>query len=106
MADRDYAINQDLTALVSTSSELDARYLNYAIGSVAEGVARDAVGTGVTGVTRDYINNAEIYLPPLETQLQIVHQIDEEKSQVDSARKLIETYEVKTQAVIAKLWSE
>ncbi|MEI6216221.1 MAG: restriction endonuclease subunit S, partial [Actinomycetes bacterium] len=105
-ADRDYAINQDLTAIVSNSPKLDEKFLSYAIADVARNVARDAVGVGVTGVTRDYINKCMIPLPPISTQREIVRQIEQEKSQIQSAKALIETYEARTQKVIAKLWSE
>ena len=105
-ADRDYAINQDLTALVSKNAELNEKFLSVAIGEVAKNVARDAVGVGVTGVTRDYINKSKIPLPPISTQIEIVNRIEIEKGQIESAKKLIETYEARTQAVIAKLWSE
>ena len=105
-ADRDYAINQDLTALVSKNTELNEQFLSIAIGEVAKNVARDAVGVGVTGVTRDYINKCKIPLPQISTQIEIVNRIEIEKSHIESAKKLIETYEARTQAVIAKLWSE
>jgi hypothetical protein len=36
----------------------------------------------------------------------ILSSIAEEKAQIDSARRLIETYEARTMTVIAKLWSE
>lgn len=103
-ADKDYAINQDLTAIVSKSPKLDEKFLSYAIGDVAINVARDAVGIGVTGVTRDYINKSTIPLPPISTQLEIVRQIEHEKTQIQSAKALIEAYEARTQTVIAKLW--
>ncbi len=104
-ADKDYAINQDLTAIVSKSPKLDEKFLSYAIAEVARNVARDAVGVGVTGVTRDYINKSTIPLPPMSTQLEIVHQIEHEKSQVQGAKALIEAYEAKTSTLIAKLWN-
>ena len=104
-ADKDYAINQDLTAIVSKSPKLDEKFLSYAIGDVAIKVARDAVGIGVTGVTRDYINKSTIPLPPISTQLEIVRQIEHEKTQIQSAKALIEAYEARTQTVIAKLWN-
>lgn len=105
-ADKDYAINQDLTALVSKTPKLDEKFLSYAIGVVASNVARDAVGVGVTGVTRDYINSSKIPLPPIETQLEIVREIEREKAQVESAKELIKSYGGRTKDVIAKLWSE
>lgn len=65
----------------------------------------------ITGVTVPKLNqermrSIEIPVPPIDVQLEIAAEVDLERSQVESAMKLIETYEAKTQAVIAKLWSE
>ena len=48
----------------------------------------------------------KIPLPPLETQQQIVSQIEAERALVESAKKLIEIYEQKIKEVIAKIWEE
>jgi type I restriction enzyme M protein len=106
IADQDYAINQDLTALVPKSKNLDNKYLWIISELVAERIKNNAVGIGVNGVTRDFVINEEIPLPPLETQQQIVSQIEAEQALVESAKKLIEIYEQKTKAVIKKLWEE
>jgi hypothetical protein len=47
-----------------------------------------------------------IVVPTIEVQNLILSSIAEEKAQIDSARRLIETYEARTKTVIAKLWSE
>ena len=65
----------------------------------------------ITGVTVPKLNQErmraiEIPLPPLALQENLALDIEKERAQVDSAKKLIETYEARTQAAIAKLWSE
>ena len=65
----------------------------------------------ITGSAQPQITGAslkpfEIPIPPIDEQDRIVELIDAEASQVDSAKMLIETYETRSQAVIAKLWSE
>jgi hypothetical protein len=65
----------------------------------------------ITGVTVPKLNQErmraiEIPLPPLALQENLALDIEQERAQVDSAKKLIETYEARTQAVITKLWSE
>lgn len=65
--------------------------------------------TGTGGLQRipvDYVKDYLIPLPPLDDQASIVAKIEKESQFIDSARELIKTYEAKTQAVIAKLWSE
>ena len=52
------------------------------------------------------IEELEMPLPSLAVQQSIVRRIDIENESVMAAQKLIETYEARTQAVIAKLWSE
>jgi len=52
-----------------------------------------------------FFENLTIPLPPLETQQKIVAQIEAERQSVESAKKLIEIYEQKTKATIAKLWN-
>ncbi len=106
IADQDYAINQDLTALVSKGKNLDPQYLWLITEIVAERVKDSAIGVGVTGVTRDFVINQEIPLPPLEIQKQIVEKIEAERALVESAKKLIDIYEEKTKETIAKLWEE
>ena len=107
IADKDYAINQDLTALVSKNyNNLDHGFLYLIAEIVANKIKQNAVGIGVTGVTREFVVSQLIPLPPLETQQQIVSQIEAERALVESTKKLIEIYEQKTKAVINKLWEE
>ena len=69
------------------------------------------LNTVITGSAQPQITGAslkpfEIPIPPIDEQTRIVEVIDAEALYVDSAKKLIETYEARTQDVIAKLWSE
>ena len=48
--------------------------------------------------------NLEIYLPNLETQQQIVSEIEKERELVESNKKLVEVYENKIKSVIQKIW--
>jgi len=106
IADQDYAINQDLTALVVNTDKLDAKYLWLISEIVAERIKINAVGVGVTGVTRDFVINQEIPLPTLKIQKQIVEKIEAERVLVESSKKLIDIYEQKTKEVLSNLWSE
>ena len=88
--------------------QVSSTYVKYLYSSSY--VIRQILATADGGTVGTYtITNAKetkIPVPSIEMQLEIVSAIEEEKSNVDSAKKLIETYEAKTQAVIAKLWSE
>jgi type I restriction enzyme M protein len=48
----------------------------------------------------------KIPLPPLDTQQQIVAEIEAEQALVDANRELIERFEKKIQATIARIWGE
>ena len=58
------------------------------------------------GLNMPLIREIEVPIPSLELQNNIVSGFILEKDQVNSAMKLIATYEARIQAVIAKLWSE
>ena len=48
----------------------------------------------------------EIPLPPLETQQQIVAEIEAEQALVAANRELIARFEKKIQATLARVWGE
>ena len=52
------------------------------------------------------INDLEIPLPPLETQREIVAEIEAERALVESNRKLVEIFEKKIQVRLAEIWGE
>jgi type I restriction enzyme M protein len=65
----------------------------------------------ITGVTVPKLNQErmraiEIPLPSIELQQAFVDEIEIERAGVDSAKKLIDIYEMKTQDALMKLWSD
>lgn len=106
-ADDDYAINQDLTALVSVDEhKLTPRFLFMVAPMISSLVERSAEGIGVRGVTKSFLSEINIPLPPLETQQAIVAEIEAEQALVAANRELIERFEKKIQAAIARVWGE
>ncbi|MBN8545942.1 MAG: N-6 DNA methylase [Ignavibacteria bacterium] len=100
-ANDDYAINQDLTALIPNGL-LDGRYL-YAISShISNQIDASAQGIGVRGVNRDFVANFQIPLPPLEIQKEIVAEIEGWQKIIDGARQVVENY--KPQIEIDPSW--
>ena len=71
-----------------------------------DGVSMYLTGSSRTRISRSNLGKVLIPVPPLEIQHKIVEEIEHERKQVVSAAKLIQTYEARTQDVIAKLWSE
>lgn len=61
------AVNQDLTGLVVLDAKiLNASFLFWAMKQCAKHIADSAQGLGVKGVTRSFVFNLEIPLPPLD----------------------------------------
>jgi len=57
-------------------------------------------------ISKNQILSIKLPIPPIEVQRTIIHAINLEEESVKAAKSLIELYEARTQAVIAKLWSE
>lgn len=92
-ADDDYAINQDLTALVSKDNEhLDPEFIRVAAHHIADVVERNAVGIGVRGVTRSFLSGLQIPLPPLDVQKEIVAEIEGYQKVINGARAVLDHY--------------
>ncbi|MHB1592002.1 MAG: N-6 DNA methylase, partial [Sulfuricella sp.] len=93
-ADDDYAINQDLTALISRDkNKLDPGYLFHIAGHLAEVVEKNAQGIGVRGVTRSFLSDLTIPLPPLAIQQEIVAEIEGYQKIIQGARQVVENYQ-------------
>jgi len=92
-ADDDYAINQDLTALVSKNIEcLAPEFIRVVAPHIATVVERNAEGIGVRGVTRSFLSELEIPLPPLDVQKEIVAEIEGYQKVIDGARAVLDNY--------------
>jgi len=89
----DYAINQDLTALVSKDAErLDPEFLHILALHIAAVVERNAEGIGVRGVTRNFLSELRLPLPSLEVQKEIVAEIEGYQKVIDGARAVVDNY--------------
>ena len=92
-ANDDYAINQDLTALVSKDTErLDPEFIRVVALHIASVVERNAEGIGVRGVTRSFLSELQIPLPPLEVQKEIVSEIVGYQKVINGAHAVLEHY--------------
>jgi len=92
-ANDDYAINQDLTALVSKDNErLAPEFIRVAAHHIAQVVERNAEGIGIRGVTRRFLSELQIPLPPLEVQKEIVAEIEGYQKVINGARAVLDHY--------------
>lgn len=63
-------------------------------------------GAAIPGISREHVLELPIPLPPLETQLAIVAEIDAEQALIESARALIVRMEKKIEAALSHIWSD
>ena len=56
--------------------------------------------------TKGGMEQREFPVPPIETQRQIVAQIEKEQALVNANKQLIEIFEQKIKGKIAKIWGE
>jgi type I restriction enzyme M protein len=90
-----FAINQDLTALVAKNVQvLHPRFLFAMSRRLASVVEANAQGIGVKGVTRSFVGDLDIPLPPLDVQQQIVAEIEGYQKVIDGARQVLGGYKV------------
>lgn len=92
-ADEEYAINQDLTAIVSKDvSRLAPEFIRVVAHHIASVVERSAEGIGVRGVTRNFLSELKIPLPPLKVQKEIVGEIEGYQKVIDGSRAVVDNY--------------
>ena len=104
--DEEFSLLSSVAVLRGKCGYLDSRFLCYFLNST-DGRSRMLSlmsGVAIRRLTLTKINQAEIALPPLETQQTIVAEIEAEQSLVAANRELIERFEKKIQAVIARVW--
>jgi type I restriction enzyme M protein len=95
--DEAVAINQDLTALTPTDDRLLPEFLKCVAPRLASQIDAAAVGVGVRGVTREFVGDLEIPLPPLEEQRRIVAEIEGYQKVLDGARQILAGYRPRLQ---------
>jgi restriction endonuclease S subunit len=82
-------------------------YINIIKDSFRRGGKLNMTGTGgLQRVPIDFVKSSIIPLPDIETQRQIVAQIEKEQQLVNANKQLIEIYEQKIKDRIAKVWGE
>lgn len=99
------ALNQDLTALIFDESIINKLYAYYYLISISGKIENDGHGATVKGVTRDYVKEIKIPLPPFEEQKEIVRRIQEEQYLINSNKKLITLFQQKINNKINTLWN-
>ena len=107
--DNKYLLNQRVGKFEILSKKLNKQFLYYVANT--DNFRRQLFANSAGGVRQSNISNKGIEsiliaLPPIETQLQIVAQIEKEQTLVNANKQLIEIFEQKIKDRIAKVWGE
>ena len=106
-SDRRFCFQRHI-ALIRTGLQLNNGFLHCLLSSPFMLQQADQAATGVAQktVSLNSLRNFQIPLPPLETQKQIVAEIEAEQALIAANRELIERFEKKIQATLARVWGE
>ena len=84
-------------------------YIYYIINSnrfISEGTPQMTGTGGLRRLTKDFVLNYPVSLPPLNEQRKIVNQTEEEIAIVEQNKRLIEIFEKKINDKISEVWGE
>ncbi|RKJ72765.1 restriction endonuclease subunit M/S [Butyricicoccus sp. 1XD8-22] len=84
-------------------------YIYYIINSnrfIVEGTPQMTGTGGLQRLTKDFVLNYPVSLPPLDVQRRIVSQTEEEITIVEQNKRLIEIFEKKINDKISEVWGE
>lgn len=84
-------------------------YIYYIINSnrfISEGTPKMTGTGGLRRLTKDFVLNYPVSLPPLDEQRKIVNQTEEEIAVVEQNKRLIEIFEKKINDKISEVWGE
>lgn len=100
------SFNQDIIAIQRKTKKLIQEYLFYYLKSTSAVHIKNGIKPGVTvqSFHNGYFKKLLIPLPTIETQRQIVAQIEKEQELVNANKQLIEIFEQKIKDRIAKVW--
>lgn len=100
------AINQAVAAILIKKDKIVNQFLYYQLQGLYEYLREisDARGGNQSNLNSKLIKELKIRIPPLETQRQIVAQIEKEQALVNANKELIEIFEQKIKERIAKVW--
>lgn len=100
------ATNQAIACGTCKPEIMNEMFLLYYLQSQKNLFVKAGVGGAQPNISQGIVKDWPIPVPPMIEQEEILEVIAVEKSHVESAKKLIQTYENRSQALIAKLWKE
>lgn len=101
--------SSEFFVLRATPEKVLPEYIYYIINSnrfISEGTPQMTGTGGLRRLTKDFVLNYPVSLPPLDEQRKIVNQTEEEIAIVEQNKRLIETFEKKINDKISEVWGE
>lgn len=101
--------SSEFFVLRATPEKVLPEYIYYIINSnrfISEGTPKMTGTGGLRRLTKDFVLNYPVSLPPLDEQRKIVNQTEEEIAIVEQNKRLIEIFEKKINDKISEVWGE
>lgn len=86
---QDTAINQDLKGISFSNDTIDKHFFVQWYRSIADHIISNGRGATVKGVTLDFMKNLSVPVPPMETQEQIVAELDQINDLIAKNREML-----------------
>lgn len=96
---QDTAINQDLKGISFNQHSVNKHYFVQWYRSIADYIIANGRGATVKGVTLDFMKNLSIPVPPVETQEQIVAELDQINALITKNRELLSQLDTLAQSI-------
>ena len=107
LATEQICIGRGLASIRTKSDQIALqKYLFSIIKNIPEEFKALAGGSTFESINRAQIESVKIPLPPIETQREIVAELDSYQKIIDANKKLIEIYQQKIKSKIAEIWGE
>jgi type I restriction enzyme S subunit len=105
---QEFSLLSSVAVMRGKPEVLDNRYLSFYLNSDEgrESMLSMISGVAITRLTLTKLNAAIIPLPPFAVQQTIVAEIEAEQKLVAANRELIDRFEKKIQATLARVWGE
>lgn len=99
-------LNQHIFKVVFDKLEISKYYFKYAVSSKIDHMVRNAHGATMKHIVKKDFDNTKIYYPPLQTQQQIVEELDCLTSIIEKQKKQLEELDNLTQAIFYDMFGD
>ncbi|MBD5183987.1 MAG: hypothetical protein HDS97_03745 [Bacteroidales bacterium] len=103
---QDTAINQDLKGVAFIQHSVNKYYFVQWYRSIADYIIANGRGATVKGVTLDFMKNLSIPVPPMETQEQIVAELDQIHDLIAKNRELLSQLDALTKSLFYDIFGD